>query len=162
MTGAVCCFPPTAPAPSPGAEYALLRSLVLKSARCLDQLYGAIPDPDAPLAPARSTFYGQYPNTARRMFDHVNGCTGYYAAGLGAQCGLLPGCYETRLLGLQALEELPGFLTMPVQEAEDGELWTPRKVLRRFLWHDRIHAKAMFRRARAPWGAQIPDPFLFT
>ena len=50
---------------------------------------------------------------------------------------------------------------MPVHEAEDGELWTARKVLRRFLWHDRIHARAMFRRSRAKWGPKIPDPFLF-
>ena len=27
----------------------------------------------------------------------------------------------------------------------DGELWTETKVLRRFLWHDRIHAKALYR-----------------
>lgn len=148
-------------APLTPEEYAQLRELVLKSARCLDQLYGAIPDPDAPLAPERATFYGQYPNTARRMFDHVNGCTGYYVAGLGAQCEILPGCYETRLLALATLEGLPGVLTMPVHQAEDGELWTARKVLRRFLWHDRIHARAMFRRSRAKWGLEIPDPFCF-
>lgn len=34
-------------------------------------------------------------------------------------------------------------------------------VLRRFLWHDRIHARAMYRRARAVWGNLIPDPFRF-
>ena len=70
--------------PLTAEEYAPLRALVLKSARCLDQLYEAIPDPDAPLAPERATFYGRYPNTARSMFNHVNGCTGYYVAGLGA------------------------------------------------------------------------------
>ena len=63
-------------------EYALLRRLVLKSARCLDQLYEAIRT-DAPLASEQATFYASTPNTARRMFDHVNGCTGYYVAGLG-------------------------------------------------------------------------------
>jgi len=27
----------------------------------------------------------------------------------------------------------------------DNELWTLKKVLRRFIWHDRIHGKAMTR-----------------
>ena len=27
----------------------------------------------------------------------------------------------------------------------DNELWTLKKVLRRFVWHDRIHGKAMTR-----------------
>ena len=148
-------------APLTPEEYAPLRALVLKSAQCLDQLYAAIPDPEAPLGPERATFYGRCPNTARAMFDHVNNCTGYYIAGLGAECDILPGCCATRLGALAAAEALPGFLDMSPHQAEDGELWTPRKLLRRFLWHDRIHARAMFRRGRANWGEQIPDPFGF-
>lgn len=148
-------------APLTPEEYAPLRALVLKSAQCLDQLYAAIPDPEAPLGPERATFYGRCPNTARAMFDHVNNCTGYYIAGLGAECDILPGCCATRLGALAATEALPGFLDMSPHQAEDGELWTPRKLLRRFLWHDRIHARAMFRRGRANWGEQIPDPFGF-
>lgn len=27
----------------------------------------------------------------------------------------------------------------------NGEEWSLRKMLRRFIWHDRIHAKAMYR-----------------
>jgi hypothetical protein len=27
----------------------------------------------------------------------------------------------------------------------DGELWTLKKILRRFIWHDRIHGKAITR-----------------
>lgn len=148
-------------APLTPEEYAPLRALVLKSAQCLDQLYAAIPDPEAPLGPERVTFYGRCPNTARAMFDHVNNCTGYYIAGLGAECDILPGCCATRLGALAAAEALPGFLDMSPHQAEDGELWTPRKLLRRFLWHDRIHARAMFRRGWANWGEQIPDPFGF-
>ena len=36
-----------------------------------------------------------------------------------------------------------------------------RKVLRRFIWHDRIHAKAMWRTAVALWGSEIKNPFYF-
>ena len=93
------------------------RALVLRSAQCLDALYAAIPNPDTPLAPARTTFYGAYPNTARAMFDHVNNCTGYYTAALGAECPIQPRCYDTRLLGLEAVEALPGYLTMGIHTA---------------------------------------------
>lgn len=147
--------------PLTGEEYAALRALVLRSAADLDTLYAAIPDPDAPLGPERETFYGAYPNTARRMFTHTNGVTAYYVGELGAETGTLPGCLENRRAGLAALERLPDFLNLPVIEGSYGELWSLRKVLRRFLWHDRIHARAMYRRVRAVWGDRIPDPFRF-
>ncbi len=148
-------------APMTRREYDALRALVLRSARDLDALYAAIPDPDAPLAPARGTFYGAYPNTARAMFEHTNGVTNYYVGELGAEAEPMSGCYEYRLKGLAALEALPDFPDLPVTEGSYGELWSLRKVLRRFLWHDRIHARAMYRRAKAVWGEVIPDPFRF-
>ena len=45
--------------------------------------------------------------------------------------------------------------------APDGERWTLRKLLRRFLWHDRIHARAMWRMAAPLWGSAVADPFGF-
>lgn len=42
------------------------------------------------------------------------------------------------------------------------EEWSLRKVLRRFIWHDRIHAKAMARMAAKTFGAgHFTDPFKF-
>lgn len=42
------------------------------------------------------------------------------------------------------------------------EEWSLRKVLRRFIWHDRIHAKAMYRMAVKTFGKDaIPDIFFF-
>jgi hypothetical protein len=40
-----------------------------------------------------------------------------------------------------------------VIEGSYDELWSLRKVMRRFLWHDRIHAKAMYRMAIKTFGA---------
>lgn len=34
-----------------------------------------------------------------------------------------------------------------VVEGSYHELWSLRKMMRRFVWHDRIHAKAMYRMA---------------
>ena len=69
--------------------------------------------------------------------------------------------YENRLNGMAALEAIPDFLQLPVIEGSYDELWSLRKVLRRFLWHDRIHARAMYRRAKTIWGSRIADPFRF-
>lgn len=142
-------------------EYDVLRELVLKSARDFEVLYASIPDPDAPLGEPRATFYGDYPNTARKMYVHTNSVTAYYVGELDAQVDNRPGFYENRLNGLDAIERIPNVLNLPVIEGSYDELWSLRKVLRRFLWHDRIHARAMYRRAKAVWGDQIPDPFRF-
>ena len=145
--------------PMSWAEYEAARALALRSAEDLDRLYAAIPDKDAPLGPARATFYGEYPNTARKMFDHTNSCTAYYVGQLGAESDGLPGCLENRRQALAALEALPDFLAAPPRVDGCGEEWSLRKVMRRFLWHDRLHARAMYRRARSVWGGTIPDVF---
>ena len=47
----------------------------------------------------------------------------------------------------------------------DGEEWTLKKILRRFIWHDRIHGKAIVRilRKQASLGlvSSYHDPFGF-
>lgn len=142
-------------------EYELLRTLVLKSAADFDALYASVLNPAEPLGEPRTTFYGAYPNTARAMYDHTNGVTAYYVGEAGAEVDNLSGFYENRLNGMAALEAIPDFLQLPVIEGSYDELWSLRKVLRRFLWHDRIHARAMYRRAKTIWGSRIADPFSF-
>ena len=42
------------------------------------------------------------------------------------------------------------------------EDWTLRKGLRRFVWHDRIHGRAMWRMACALCGSRrVADPYRF-
>lgn len=50
------------------------------------------------------------------------------------------------------LENTPGFLDGLLREESYGETWSVRKVLRRFIWHDRIHARAMWRMAKKTIG----------
>lgn len=142
-------------------EYARLKELVLRSAADFERLYAAVPDPDAILGECRRTFYGEYPNTAHAMYDHTNSVTAYYVSEVGAEHENRPGFYENRVAGLEALEGVADLLTRPAEEGSYGEFWSVRKVMRRFLWHDRIHARALYRRARALWGDAIPDPFRF-
>lgn len=49
-----------------------------------------------------------------------------------------------------------------VFEGSYDELWSLRKVLRRFIWHDRIHAKAMYHMTVVAFGKEsVPNIFLF-
>lgn len=56
-----------------------------------------------------------------------------------AQC---PGAFARGATENEALAKLPG-------------------DVRRFLWHDRIHARAMWRTAAPLWGSAVADPFGF-
>ena len=69
---------------------------------------------------------------------------------------------KCRKRGFELLESTPGFLNNLLQEGSYGEMWSVRKVLRRFIWHDRIHAKAMWRMARKTFEkAEIENIFHF-
>ena len=142
-------------------EYERLKYLVLKSARDFRALYTAIPNPEISGRAPRQTFYGAVPRTPREMYEHTNRVTAYYTAPFGIETINMPDIYTNRLQALGELESLPDFLSGKVYLGDDGEEWTLRKALRRFLWHDRIHAKAMWRTAKALWGDQIPNPFFF-
>lgn len=143
------------------AEYDALKLLVLKSARDFDALYRSIPNPDISGRPPRRTFYGEVPRTPRRMYEHVNQTTSYYAAAMGVELENLPDLHTNRMQALAEIEQPEDFLACRIHTAPDGESWTLRKLLRRFLWHDRIHARAMWRTASALWGSAVQNPFFF-
>ena len=146
--------------PLSAKEYEKLKTLVLRSAADFQRLFDAVPDPDDTDLPERKTFYGNVPRTARQMYAHTNQVSNYYAGELGADFENLPDIRKNRALAFERIEALPGFLENRVIEGSYGELWNLRKVLRRFLWHDRIHAKALWRMAGRIW-EDIPDPFCF-
>jgi hypothetical protein len=65
--------------------------------------------------------------------------------------------------GFEKLESMANYLSNDIVTGSYDELWSVRKVLRRFIWHDRIHAKAMYRMGIATFGeGVIPDVFGFT
>ena len=141
------------------AEYEYLRGLAVRSARDFDRLYRLLPDPDATDIPFRETFYGGgRPRTGREMYVHTNGVTAYYLGEIGLDWENAEHMADNRERALDALERTEGFLTRPAQEGSYGEWWSLRKVMRRFIWHDRIHAKAMYRMARRIWG-DVEDVF---
>lgn len=143
-------------------EYAKLKALVLKSTEDFLALYESISDKDISSAPLRTTFYGQVPRTAREMYTHTKNVNAYYFGEVNVDADNNGTIVDCRIRGLEALELIPGFLNNDTVEGSYGELWNVRKMLRRFLWHDRIHAKAMYRMAVREFGkTSVCNPFCF-
>ena len=149
-------------APLTAEEYIKLKALALKSAQDFLALYDSVPDKNATAAPERKTFYGQVPRTANEMYEHTKNVNTYYFAEIAVKADHDGNIYECRKRGFEALESNPDFLQNTVRKGSYGEDWSLRKVLRRFIWHDRIHAKAMYRMATKVFGAEsIVNPFCF-
>ncbi len=142
------------------AEYQKLKAVALKSAADFLALYETIPDKHKGIASPRKTFYGQVPRTAEEMYQHTKSVNAYYFGEIDVEADNDGTILECRQRGFETLEKQPDFLRNPIIEGSYGESWTLRKVLRRFIWHDRIHAKAMYKMAVQIWGAdRIPNLF---
>lgn len=149
-------------APLSREEYDELKTLALRSARCFMELYESIPSKEYSEDPVRKTFYGLVPRTAAEMYRHTKNVNSYYFGELSVETDNIGTILDSRIRGFEELERIPGFLDMIPVEGSYGEWWSLRKMLRRFLWHDRIHAKAMYRMAkRNGLAEQIADPFCF-
>lgn len=149
-------------APLTAEEYKKLKALALKSAQDFLALYDSVPDKNATAAPERKTFYGKVPRSADEMYEHTKNVNTYYFAEIAVDADHDGNIYECRKRGFESLESNPDFLQNTVRKGSYGEDWSLRKVLRRFIWHDRIHARAMYRMAIKVFGAEsIENPFYF-
>ena len=148
--------------PLTAEEYRYLKSLALKSAEDFYALYNSFPDKHKSALPYRKTFYGSVPRTAEEMYQHTKNVNEYYFSEVGADADNEGTIVSCRARGFEALESTPGYLSLETVTGSYDEQWSVRKVLRRFLWHDRIHAKAMYRMGLLTFGADvIPDVFGF-
>ena len=149
-------------APLTTDEYEKLNALALKSAKDFLALYESIPDKSATAIAERKTFYGNVPRSADEMYEHTKSVNEYYFAEIDVDADNSGNIYECRKRGFEILETKPDYLNNSVIEGSYGEDWSLRKVLRRFIWHDRIHARAMYRMAVKVFGAEnIANPFCF-
>ncbi len=150
-------------APLTQEEYEELKALVLKSANDFYSLYSSIPDKNESCMPRRKTFYGDVPRTAHEMYEHTKSVNSYYFGEIGVDVDNEGTIYDCRKRGFELLEQTKDFLKNPIIEGSYDELWSLRKMLRRFLWHDRIHAKAMYRMAVRTFGVnKIKNSFEFS
>ena len=139
-------------APLEWGEYERLRDMALRSAQRFQALYDGVPDPDRSENPIRQTFYGPVPRTAREMYEHTKNVNSYYFGEIGVAADNGGDIVSCRRQGFDALEKQPDFLKNPVFDGSWDECWTLRKLLRRFIWHDRIHARAMERMKKRTFG----------
>ena len=143
-------------------EYRYLKSLALKSANDFHALYSSFPDKNVSILPCRKTFYGSVPRTAEEMYQHTKNVNEYYFSEIGVKPDNEGDIYSCRARGFETLESIADYLSLNTVTGSYGEEWSVRKVLRRFIWHDRIHAKAMYRMGVLTFGADtIPDIFGF-
>lgn len=153
----------TEKAPLSAEEYHYLKSVAMKSAEDFHALYLSFPDKSKSSNPMRKSFYGDVPRTAEEMYHHTKSVNSYYFSEIGVDADNEGSIMSCRARGFDALETIPNFLSMEVVTGSYDEQWSVRKVLRRFIWHDRIHAKAMYRMGVSTFGAgAIPDVFGFT
>ncbi len=145
------------------ARYTSLKTLCLSSARDFETLFASIPQKDRALLKSRRTLYGKVPVTAREMLDHVAEGQRAWAALFGVDLKEGKGLLADRKQLFAGVESQPDFLSDPVITAPDGELWTLRKLLRRLLWHDALHGRALYRKAITFWQKErIRNPFGFS
>lgn len=143
-------------------EYIFLKNLSLKSAKDFLALYNSVPDKDVSCLPVRKTFYGAAPRTAREMYEHTKNVNSYYFGEIGIQCNNDGDIFSCRKRGFDLLEQQTDFLENKPVVGGYNESWSLKKVLRRFIWHDRIHAKAMCRMMSKTFGANsAPNIFCF-
>ena len=144
------------------SDYNRLKELALESAADFYRLYDSFPDKNKSCLPERDTFYGKVPRTAEEMYQHTKNVNSYYWGEIGVEVGNEGTILENRTQGFEILEKNVNFLEANVLEGSYGELWSLSKVLRRFIWHDRIHAKALYRMGIKTFGIeQIPNIFKF-
>lgn len=148
--------------PLSSEEYKALKALALKSANDFWALYASVPDKRRTSLAARKTFYGEIPRTADEMYEHTKNVNSYYFGEIGVDVKDTPDIVKCREKGFIALESKKNFLKNQIFNGSYDEQWSLRKVMRRFIWHDRIHAKAMYRMALSLWEPdKIKNPFCF-
>ncbi|MBR5948332.1 MAG: hypothetical protein IKZ82_06745 [Clostridia bacterium] len=150
-------------APLSEEEYRYFKSVAMKSAEDFQTLYSAFPDKNRSDKAKRRTFYGEVPRTAEEMYEHTKNVNVYYFSEIGVDADNEGTIVSCRARGFEALEAVPNFLSLAVVSGSYDEKWSVRKVFRRFIWHDRLHAKAMYKMGVSAFGAEvIPDVFGFT
>lgn len=143
--------------PMSGEEYARLKELAMKSAVDFHALYESVADKNTSCLPFRRSFYGDVPRTAEEMYRHTRDVNSYYFSEIGVRADNSGTIAECRARAFEALERQPDYLRNTVFDGSYGEEWSLRKVLRRFVWHDRIHARAMWRMALKTFGEKGAD-----
>lgn len=126
-------------------EFEYWRALVLVSGARAEEAYADcghrdVPDPRL----RRATFYGDAYPTVRTQFAHIVNVQNYYLAQIGVLMKTGDSLEDSRP---EFAEQLRAKYLAEGNRlySSDAEEWTIRKIIRRIIWHDRIHTRAMRR-----------------
>jgi hypothetical protein len=153
--------------PFRSGEFELLANLVRFSGQTFYKAYDEAELKDyVDESRKRDTFYGPVPSTINEVFDHVLRTQNFYLAMLSIRLDV-KGSDFTEVRS-RCVDELLALHEKGIGSsifATESELWTLKKVLRRFVWHDRIHGKAIARmqakQKRLKLIDEYDDPFRF-
>jgi len=129
-------------------EFQLLVELAKHSGLSITKLYDSVKLKNwIDEARIRKTFYGQNKKTIKEIFDHVKRTQYYYMSRIPVAFS------EDEALSFMEIREssLDSLARLFRKQANskvynvENEEWTLKKILRRFVWHDRIHGKAITR-----------------
>ncbi len=128
-------------------EFEKIAELVIYSGKTFLQLYRSAKLKDwVDEARIGKTFYGERPKTIREIFDHVKLTQYYYLSRTSISFKQNEQSFiRIRKNCLEKLKKLFEWSGNSVLFNLDNEKWTLKKILRRFVWHDRIHGKAIVR-----------------
>jgi len=149
-------------------EFADLSDLVKHSGQTFSRLYESVSLKDwVDSSKSRPTFYGQTPKTVRENFDHVKGAQYYYLSRTKTSFQFVKDG-DFLAIRQQCLDQLTELYSKNGNSevfSADDENWTLAKILRRFIWHDRIHARAIVRILQKQQSQGLiqdyKDPFCF-
>ena len=120
-------------------------NLSLISAKKVETIYQECKSKDiVDPAKARKTFYGNAHATIRTQYKHIVDVQQYYLWQIGTSANIDLNIVDGRINTIRALQEKYIKEGNKLYENEEED-WTLRKVIRRLIWHDRIHAKAIER-----------------
>jgi uncharacterized glyoxalase superfamily protein PhnB len=93
----------------------------------------------------RKTFYGDVYSTIDEQYKHIADVVhGYYLYNIGIDVEMKGNITENRIKTIEILKDKYGKEGNTYYKRPE-ESWTLKKVMRRIIWHDRIHGKAMKR-----------------
>lgn len=115
------------------------------SAWKVQQIYDRCTNRDV-VAPSkdRTTFYGPVHNTIDSQYSHIVNCQQYYLESIGIPFKVQGDLRRSRTRVVDTIRQRYCAQGNALYSTSDEE-WTIRKVIRRIIWHDRIHARAISR-----------------
>lgn len=134
--------------PMTNREFRQLVELAKYSGLTFTKLYDSVELRDwIDASRVRTTFHGPNMKTIQEIFSHVKRTQYYYLSRIGIPFieDKADSFMKIRNLSLDSLAARFRENGNSKVHTVDNEIWTLKKVLRRFIWHDRIHGKAVTR-----------------